>query len=315
MRLAVDVSVVIPTVNRLAFLRQAIRSALEQSRSPREVVVSDNSGDPHYALAIETLVRDFRDPVLRVVHQPKRLSMVEHCNVLIDLASSEYWLYLPDDDWLEATCLERMAGALQAHPSASFAFSDHWLADALANRRHAETTANSHEYGRDSLAPGLVTHEALLELAVRQCFELQSMLFRRTLISALRFDPAYDSLPDYDLQIRAALSPLTGDAVYVKERLTTYRLHAEQFTSSFQARRFNQQLATLMERVGPRSGATEQMRRRRLARANRALALCASEAGERRVALMHLRQALRTEPTTRWTTLSYAPLVVAPRWT
>jgi len=102
------VTIAIPTYNRIAYIRQAVQSALLQSYPAIEVIVSDNCSDDGTAEAVSAL----RDPRLVFLRQKKNLGMIGNWNACLERASGDFFLLLSDDDLLESQAIEKMVGAI-----------------------------------------------------------------------------------------------------------------------------------------------------------------------------------------------------------
>jgi glycosyltransferase involved in cell wall biosynthesis len=98
------VTIAIPTYNRLAYLRQAIQSALGQSYPELEVIVSDNCSDDGTVEAVASI----RDQRLVFLKQKKNLGMVGNWNACLERATGEFFLLLSDDDYLEEFAIEKL---------------------------------------------------------------------------------------------------------------------------------------------------------------------------------------------------------------
>jgi glycosyltransferase involved in cell wall biosynthesis len=110
------VTIAIPTLNRVEYLKLAIESALAQTYPNIELIVSNNAstdGTEHY---LETL----NDSRLRVLHQSKSLSMLENWNACVVAASGEYFLLLSDDDLLEGNAIEALVAAYREKNDSDF---------------------------------------------------------------------------------------------------------------------------------------------------------------------------------------------------
>src|SRR5438874_2101121 len=89
-------SVVVPTRERAATLRVALRTCLEQDFDDYEIVVCDNFGSP----ATRQVVEECRSSRIRYVRSPRLLSMSSNCELAVSEARGEYVLLLGDDDGL-----------------------------------------------------------------------------------------------------------------------------------------------------------------------------------------------------------------------
>lgn len=291
------VSVVIPTVSRIELLREALQSVEAQTFRDLDVVIGDNSASAAYAAQVDALVAEFPGLSIRVHHHAHDLGMIGNCNFLVDAASGDYWIYLPDDDRLCPTVLARMVAALDAEPRAGLAFSDHWLIDAEGRRDAARTDENSAFYRRADLRPGFHENAALFDLAVQQVFELQSMLLRREVIRDVRFSERSGRVVDYDMQLRLWQNRGKLGAVYVPERLTEYRLHGGQFTAEGAARASLVAVIQVLTENAPPGARRSGVYRRKLASCHASLAKHLALDGERLESLQHGLQAATLDPT------------------
>ena len=116
------VSVCIPTVNRAWYLKDALESLAAQTFSDFEVLIADNSADESYRSLVATVISEFPTLSLRLFHHPKRISMVENANFLVEKSIGEFWIYLPDDDRMRPECLDVLVKALDSNPEAGGQF-------------------------------------------------------------------------------------------------------------------------------------------------------------------------------------------------
>jgi glycosyltransferase involved in cell wall biosynthesis len=122
------VTIAIPTYNRLTFLRQAIDSALSQTYSNIQVIVSDNASDDGTA----EFVASIRDPRLLFLRQETNIGILRNWNACVERATGEFFLLLSDDDYLEKPALEKLVGTVIAakHPDqVALAYCRTWEVD------------------------------------------------------------------------------------------------------------------------------------------------------------------------------------------
>ena len=101
------VSIGLPTFERDATLGRALASALDQTHSRLEVIISDNaSQDRTEQLCLAAAARDSR---VRYIRQERNRGSTANFNELFDACRGDYVLMLADDDWLDpdyvASCL------------------------------------------------------------------------------------------------------------------------------------------------------------------------------------------------------------------
>ncbi len=102
------VSIGIPTFNRAPALAAAVRSALNQSYTNVEVIVSDNCSIDNTA----EMISSFHDDRLRYVRHETNRGMVANFNACLDMASGAFFLMLSDDDTLRTNAIEKLVSPL-----------------------------------------------------------------------------------------------------------------------------------------------------------------------------------------------------------
>ena len=101
--MAPKVSIVIPTLNRSHLLRFSLRSAVEQTYSDLEIVVSNNRSEDDTA----DVIQSFEHPGLVTVVPDRRLNMPENFEFGLRNATGDYLTFITDDTYLLSDCIER----------------------------------------------------------------------------------------------------------------------------------------------------------------------------------------------------------------
>jgi glycosyltransferase involved in cell wall biosynthesis len=118
-----SVSVVIPTYNGSAFIREALGSVFAQTLPPREVIVVDDASPDGTADLVASIVRGAPVP-LRLIRLARNSGGPAHpLNVGIEAAQHELIAVLDQDDLFEPTKLEEQGRVLAQDPGLSFVFS------------------------------------------------------------------------------------------------------------------------------------------------------------------------------------------------
>jgi len=118
-----QLTIVIPTLNRDYCVARAIDSALAQTSPDVDIIVSNNGSTDR----TREILSGYADPRLRIFHHPSTVPVAVHSNLLIDHARGELIVALSDDDWLEPTFAERMLDLFARHPELSFAYARCWV--------------------------------------------------------------------------------------------------------------------------------------------------------------------------------------------
>ena len=107
------VTIAIPTYNRAdTYFRTALKSALNQSYSRIEVLVSDNSSDDATSELIDREYASYER--LRYVHHEENLGAIGNFNYCLNAARGKYFLLLHDDDCIDLDLIETCINSLHS---------------------------------------------------------------------------------------------------------------------------------------------------------------------------------------------------------
>jgi hypothetical protein len=115
-------SVLIPTRDRPAYVRNALESVVNQSFADFEVIISDNFKDH----SCKGVVEEFADPRVRYITPAEPLAMHDNWEFAIDQARGDFVLVLIDKTLLRVSALERLQAATLSHPAELYS----WTSDA-----------------------------------------------------------------------------------------------------------------------------------------------------------------------------------------
>lgn len=239
---AARVSVIVPVYNGARFLAETLRTALEQTLPPHEVIViDDGSHDASAAIAEAT-------PGVTCVRQPNRGAALAR-NHGIALASGEFVVFLDQDDRLTPDAIEVGVAALSARPEAAFAYGRSVYIDAAGDPlpmvQLPDTPAASYLtlLSGDSLVPPACA------------------IFRReAVVSVGGFRKEAGLTEDYDLYLRVA----RRFPVHCHNRvIADYRLHETNVCNQKVDRIVHSMKWTLADqsRAAPLDAETERVRR------------------------------------------------------
>lgn len=102
------VSILIPTYNRPYYLEQALQSALNQTYSNIEIVISDNSEDDKTEQVVHAYLSSPNGSKIRYVRNQQNIGPIPNQQQCFDLSTGEYINYLMDDDMLHPRKIEKM---------------------------------------------------------------------------------------------------------------------------------------------------------------------------------------------------------------
>jgi glycosyltransferase involved in cell wall biosynthesis len=207
------VTIAIPTLNRLKYLRLALESALTQTYTNIEVIVSNNASTDETASYLGACT----DPRLRVLTQTTLLPMTQNWNTCVADVTGEFFLLLSDDDVLEPSAIEEMVAAYTASgegkDGAGIVYCGGRIIDAAGVAQKTFAYSPVRESARDLL---------LAFFSGQRDLWLCAILFRTSDIKP-GFSLEYSWAPDSVIWINAVFN--RNGAVFVPHELVQYRVH------------------------------------------------------------------------------------------
>lgn len=200
------ISVLIPTKNRLEYLRYAVESLRRQAFDDWEAIIADNCSEQD----VEGFVRGLNDERVRYVRPEQPLPVTDNWNLAMEQSTGDYVLMLGDDDALLRSHLGTVAHLARAFSSPDLVYTSALLyAYPHADPGHPDGYLMQYGYARflrDRLEPFVLEAESarrvvddFLGFRCVYGYNGQFMLFSRALIGRLRErGPIYQSpFPDY----------------------------------------------------------------------------------------------------------------------
>lgn len=210
-------SIILPTFDRLRFLRWAVASVLAQTFTDWEMVVADDGS----AEETRGYLRLIDDPRVRVLWLPHTGSPARARNAAIAASTGRYLAFLDSDDTWAPSKLERQLEALRARPECRWSYTrcdliddDGWpIADA--------------ELARQVSPDGWLLEPLLTNL--RNQMPMASVAAERDLVAeAGGFDEDQRWCEDLDIYLRMAMR---SPAVAVSEALCSVRDSGVRYSS------------------------------------------------------------------------------------
>lgn len=234
-------SILIPTKDRLSYLRYAVESVRRQDFTDWELIVADNASVEDVA----GYLLELGDERIHYLRSEVPLSVTENWNSAIEVSTGTYVLMLGDDDALlpgYLTAVDRFA-AEHRHPDLVYTGA---LLFCYPGVEEAHPDGYLRPYGYASFLQGrtspfmldpLVARRGVddfLRFRVSYGFNMQFAVFHRSLVDQLRHrGPVYQSpFPDYYAMNAAMLSaerilvvPGVGPLIGITPRSYGYFLH------------------------------------------------------------------------------------------
>ena len=201
-----SVSICLTTYNRSSLLPSTLDSLLGQDYGDFELIISDNCSTD----STTEICREYaaRDPRIRYFRNERNLGMPGNLNAAISRARGEYIANVHDGDVYRSDLISRWKSALDAVPSAAFAFNDY---ESLSS----EGSPRVYRMPFERKVPGERIALHFFETAT-SCVWGTVMARASAYREAGAFDPAFAYISDVDMWLRLSLR---WDAAYVPEPL------------------------------------------------------------------------------------------------
>lgn len=201
-------SIVIPTHNRLALLRDAVDSVLRQTEGNWECIVFDNASEEPILDFIESLA----DPRIRCVRSHEFLPVTASWNCAIDLATGDYITLIGDDDGLIPNYFVKLAGIASrfGNPNVIYSSLYQFFHPTVAPWQRAGYVVDLRNgfFFQNQAEPFILNSSAAekavigsLTLHRNFTYNMQAFAFSRHFLNKVRFDGAifHSPFPDYYL--------------------------------------------------------------------------------------------------------------------
>ncbi|MFH1429040.1 MAG: glycosyltransferase family A protein [Candidatus Margulisiibacteriota bacterium] len=207
-----QVSVIIPTYNRLSYLKKALKSVMVQTFKDYEIIVVDDGSTDGTTSYISGL------PFIRYVYQENK-GVSAARNRGLTIARGEYVCFLDSDDTWKKTKLEKQAEVFQNNPGLKACYTEEtWI----RNGKHLNQMKKHQKYS------GWIFEKALPLCIISP----SSIMLKKDVFNDLGcFDENLDVCEDYDFWLR-----LTAryQVLFLKEALIVkYGGHKDQLSRKY----------------------------------------------------------------------------------
>ncbi|ESA38658.1 glycosyl transferase [Leptolyngbya sp. Heron Island J] len=214
------ISVIIPTYNRPAYLKEAIASVLNQTYTNIEVIVSDDCS----LESPESIIEAFQDPRLRLRRNARNIGVGLNTTYAFVESNGKYVASLNDDDKWDERFLERLVYPLEIDPNLVLAFCDYYVMDDHGGVNWAATQKQTKKEKRHQLQEGIYQPFWKIGLVDQAVFTASAALIRR---DAVTWDKLFEAGVFWDYYIAYLACRSGKGAYYCPERLSYYRVHAQ----------------------------------------------------------------------------------------
>ena len=217
-----QLTVVLPTFNRLDLLQQSIKSLEDQTIKNFNVLILDNSsfdGTSNY-------LRNFTSNSFRIelVFREQNIGYFENLLDGIKRVQTQYITFLSDDNVYLPNCLEKLLSAISDEDDTSVVIGCHNLMTFNGKILRYSSKRNNSKYGRKTKLPSVLSNDYARKLQLkRKIISIDSTLFHTDQLRAAAVIEKHGL--DYTLFSQYII--LGGSAKYISDSIMNYRENPE----------------------------------------------------------------------------------------
>jgi glycosyltransferase involved in cell wall biosynthesis len=216
------VSVVIPVYNHEKYVKQALKSVVDQTYPNVEMVIIDDGSKDKSALEIETFIQSLPIDKQKNIQFIKQTNQGAHqtINKGLSLAKGDYLTILNSDDYFANSRIKKLVEAIQKQNS------DWGFTEVTGINPHNQNLPLDHYwklwYEHNLFNSSLQPTIGFQLLRDNITVSTGNLIFSRSLYTKIGGFNDYKLAHDYDFALRALL---ISEPVFIREKLYFYRMH------------------------------------------------------------------------------------------
>jgi len=221
------VSIIIPTYNRARLLRESLQSALAQTFSDFEIIVTDNSVDNE----AEIIIHELQDSRITYVRNAENIGAVNNHNKALRLAKGEYIYLFSDDDIMLPDNLQEKVTILDEQSSVGLVYSNVSLIseEGIVSDKLHWTNLNK-EWQIVTASPLMAKDTAYKLLFYETLFIcMPTVMLRKSILdkNCIEFNNQLKYMIDWDIFLKMSMF---SNFFFINKKLILYRFHGNNET-------------------------------------------------------------------------------------
>lgn len=212
------VSICIPNYNYDLYVGKAIQSAIDQSYDNVEVVVVDNASTDN---SMEVISSFKENDKVKIFENSENIGALKNFNKSFELSKGDYIVFLSSDDMLRPDFVKKCMQVFEKY-DVGMVGTEMALIDKDDNILDEEYIPF---YDDNYIIPGIKQAKVFM---MGNCFGANQVLIKKSVLEKVGlFDSRFEASSDWHLWFRICMQ---SDIAYLKEQLTTLRLHGNNRT-------------------------------------------------------------------------------------
>lgn len=215
-----QITIIIPTYNRLAYLKEAIESCISQTLLPIEIIIGDDSSNGD----TEQWIKKYISPNIKISyyhHQPS-LKQADNVEFLIQQVKTEWMLLLHDDDALLPNALEDLYKVIDSHKNRDVVFGKQLIMDDKG--KVDENASNQLNLNYKRTANYHLKNLNSLEVALTQQLPSNSFLMKTDLAKMIHYNHKEKAGDAVDFYFCLLLAHQNVNFVFTDTFVSKYRI-------------------------------------------------------------------------------------------
>jgi glycosyltransferase domain-containing protein len=223
------VSIVIPTYNRLDYLKIALESCLNQTVLPNKIFIGDDSTNNETEEWIKTFNAEQAVEIEYIQNRPS-LKQAGNVEMLMQKVDTDYLVLLHDDDFLLQNALEDLSQIMVDNPEVDVFFGKQYLVD----QNGVVDMGGSNRLNKAYLRTSLYSNTTLnpMDVALNQQLPSNSFLMKTALAKEVQYNFEDKGGDAVDFMFCLNLAKANASFMYVDKFISAYRLSPDSVSSN-----------------------------------------------------------------------------------
>jgi glycosyltransferase involved in cell wall biosynthesis len=222
------ISIGIPTRNRINYLKEAVKSILDQTYQNIEIIISNNASIDNTKEWLDSL----NSLKVKVIHQSEDIGMVSNWNICVAASTGNFFLLLSDDDYLDTNFLFEMVSVTNTGENPNSLIFGNLVVVSDFDKK--TSTGNNRrrlgkKYFEDVLPTNFVINFLLGNMEIYPCCILFNV---NDLKKINNFPKSYNLASDASAWIRILINSNINEVPFAENAISYYRKHDSSATIS-----------------------------------------------------------------------------------
>ena len=165
-----SVTIILPTYNRLNYLKTALSSVLNQSFEKVHVLVGNNASED----GTYEFLNNLDTKKLSIINRSSNIGHVANFSDLLSRVETDFVSFIGDDDWLGPNFIENRIAKFSQHPKCSVVYGGYKKVNQLGEII-AEVSLGENQFDKYSFAKACLNHQVFWQSCLFKTVEVKEI--------------------------------------------------------------------------------------------------------------------------------------------